>query len=264
MSFKENLLNKIRIKRLARQVLASIGPAESGRKIDKDAMRSLLEMSPYQYQQARDLDLFIEKEQDGPDRILVLDNELPIYRTTVEDVLIRKSPYIKEMTKIRNIVKILKDSDVKVSRKEASVKAVEKECIDRLDLAYGPEDIKELTEEGVSALENGYAEGVKESLALFAELLGYQPAPAAFRVRHHEIFGALMEKSAGELIYGPVVAFSLVDNALRLIADPISSLDQSKLEYFQQVVRGSEKASVEGHEVFRYLEKEVLAQKEKG
>jgi hypothetical protein len=264
MSFKENLLKKIRIKQLARQVLASIGPAESGQKIDKDAMRSLLEMSPYQNQQARDLDLFIEKEQNGPDRILVLDNELPIYRTTVEDVLIRKSPYIKEMANIRNIVKILKDSDVKVSRKEESVEAVQKECIDRLDLSYGADDIKELTAEGISALENGYAEGVKESLALFSELLGYQPAPAAFRVRHHEIFGALAEKPAGELIYGPIVVFSLVDNSLRLISDPISSLDKSKIEYFQQIVQGNEKAPVEGSEVFRYLEKEVLAQKDKG
>jgi len=258
MSFKENLFKQIRIKQLAREVLASIGPAESGQKIDKDAMRSLLEMSPYQYQQARDLDLYIEKDQSGPDRILVLDNELPIYKTTVEDVLIRKSPYIKEMTKIRNIVKILKDSDVKVSRKEESVKALEKECIDRLDLSYEANDIKEMAEEGISALENGYAEGVKESLALFSELLGYQPAPAAFRVRHHEIFGALMEKTAGEFIYGPIVIFSLVDNSLRLISDPISSLDKSKLEYFQQVVQCNEKVAAEGSEVFRYLEKGVL------
>jgi hypothetical protein len=264
MSFKENLLQKIRIKQLARRVLASIGSAESGQKIDKDAMRSLLEMSPYQYQQKRDLDLYIEKGQGEPERILVLDNELPIYKTTVEDVLVRKSPYIKEMTNIRNIIKILKDSDVKVSRKEESVKTVEKECIDRLDLSFEAADISKMTEEAISALENGYAEGVKESLALFSELLGYQPAPAAFRVRHHEISGALTEKSAGELIYGPIVAFSLVDNSLRLISDQISSLDKSKLEYFQQVAQGNEKASAEGSEVFRYLEKEVLAKKEKG
>jgi len=264
MPFKENLLKKIRIKQLARQVLASVGPAESGQKIDKDAMRSLLELSPYQHQHERDLDLYIEKDQGGPERILVLDNELPIYRTTVEDVLVRKSPYIKEMTKIRNIVKILKDSDVKVSRKEESVKAVEKECIDRLDLTFEAGDIEKMTEEGISAFENGYADGVKESLALFSELLGYQPAPAAFRVRHHEIFGALAEKPAGEHIYGPIVVFSLVDNSLRLISDPISSLDKSKLEYFQQVVQGNEKAPVEGNEVFMYLGREVLGKKEKG
>ena len=50
MSYKENLLTKIKIDKLANTVIASIGPAESGRKVDKDAMRTLLEMSPYQYQ----------------------------------------------------------------------------------------------------------------------------------------------------------------------------------------------------------------------
>ena len=149
MSFKENLLEKIRIKQLARDVQASIGPAESGLKIDKDAMRSLLEMSPFQFQQARDLDLYIEKRDGEQSRILVLDNELPIYITTVEDVLIRKSPYIREMTKIRNIIKILKDSDVKVSRKEESVQTVEKACIDLLNLAFNASDIEEIAAEGM-------------------------------------------------------------------------------------------------------------------
>ena len=264
MSFKENLLRKIRIKQLARQVQASIGPAESGQKIDKDAMRNLLEMSPYQYQQERDLDLYIEKGDGGPDRILVLDNELPIYQTTVEDVLIRKSPYIKEMTKIGNIIKILKDSDVKLSRKEDSVRAVEKECIDRLDLAFSASDIHEMAGEGMTSLENGYAEGVKESLALFSELLGFQPPPKAFQVRHHEISGALAEKSTGEFNYGPMVIFSLVDNSLRLLSDPISSFDKPKIEFFQKVAEGKEKASVEGGEVFTYLEKEVTRIKENG
>ena len=41
MSFKDNLLKKIRINQLSRKVLTSIGPAESGLKIDKEAMRRL-------------------------------------------------------------------------------------------------------------------------------------------------------------------------------------------------------------------------------
>ena len=53
MSFKENLLNKMKINRLARKVLTSFGPPESGSKIDKEAMRSLLEMSPYRYHRER-------------------------------------------------------------------------------------------------------------------------------------------------------------------------------------------------------------------
>ena len=125
MSFKDELLKKLRINQLSRKVLVSIGSTESGLKIDKDAMRSLLEMGPYQYQKERDLDLYIQKGDGERSRILVLDNELPIYETTVEDVLIRKSPYTKEMLSIRNIFKILNDSDVKLSRKEASLESVQ-------------------------------------------------------------------------------------------------------------------------------------------
>ena len=158
MPFKENLLKKIQINQLSQKVLQSIAPPESGLKIDKDAMRSLLEMSPYQYRKERDLDLYIEQPDDGQSIILVLDNELPIYKTTVEDVVMRKSPYTKEMLNIRNIIKILKDSDVKLSRKEASVKIVQKKCIDGLDLTYQESDIATMAKEGSDSLENGDAE----------------------------------------------------------------------------------------------------------
>lgn len=258
MSYKDNLLKKIQINQLARKVLASFGPPESGSKIDKDAMRRLLEMSPYDYLRERDLDLYLLKTGAEREKILVLDNELPIYHTTVADVVIRKSPYIGEMVKIRNILKILKDSDVKISRKEESVKTVQKACIALLDLSYQEADIADIAKEGISSLENGYAEGVKESLALFAELLEYQPAPKAWRVRHHEIFGALAEKAAGELVFGPIVIFSLVDNALRMLSDQTSSFDKPQMEHFRQVAQGREKPSVEGGKVFEYLAEAVL------
>ena len=238
MPFKENLLKKIQINQLSQKVLQSIGPAESGLKIDKDAMRRLLELSPYQYRKERDLDLYIEQPDDGQSNILVLDNELPIYKTTVEDVAIRKSPYTKEMLSIRNIIKILKDSDVKLSRKEASLKIVQKKCIDRLDLSYQESDIVAIAKEGSDSLENGYPDGVMESLSLFSELLGYQSPPKAFRVPHHEIFGAVSEKAGGEILYGPVVALCRVDNSLRMLEDQVSSRDKAKIDSFMKVIQG--------------------------
>ena len=257
MSFKENLLTKIKIDRLAAKVIASIGPAESGRKLDKEAMRSLLEMGPYEHQKVRDLDLYIEDTDQEPKIIFVLDNELPIYRTTTDDVAMRKSPLISEMVKIRNIIKILKDSDVKLSRKEESVKAIQKECIDRLDLSYNEADIEEIARDGAASLENKYVDGVTESLSLFAELLEYRPPPEALRIRHHEIFGAMIEKEAGEVLYGPIVIFSPMDNNLMLIEERISSFDRPKLDYIRQVVTGNEKAAIEGADVFRYLKQAV-------
>ncbi|MGW8303889.1 MAG: hypothetical protein ACWGNO_17555, partial [Desulfobacterales bacterium] len=175
MSFKENLLTKLKIDNLAHNVIASIRPVESGAKVDKDAMRSLLAMSPYQHQKMRDLDLYVEAIDQTQKKIFVLDNELPIYQTTIDDVVMRKSPLIKEMVKIRNIIKILKDSDVKLSRKEESVIAIQKECIDQLDLSFNAADIDEIAKDGQASLERDYADGVIECLDLFAELLDYQP-----------------------------------------------------------------------------------------
>ncbi len=260
MPFKENLLEKIRINQLSRKVLQSIGPADSSLKIDKDAMRSLLEMGPYQYRKDRDLDLYIERPDDGQSNILVLDNELPIYKTTVEDVVMRKSPYTKEMLSIRNIIKILKDSDVKLSRKEESVKIVQKKCIDRLDLSYKESDIAAIAQEGSDSLKNGYTDGIMESLSLFAELLGYQPPPKVFQIRHYEIIGAVTKKNGDEILYGPMVALSRTDNSLRMLDTQISSMDSGKLAFYQQVVQGKEKASREGAEVFEYFKYAVLKQ----
>ena len=258
MSFKENLLKKIEINKLSRKVLQTIGPADSGLKIDKESMRNLLEIGPYQYRKERDLDLYIEQPDNGQSIILVLDNELPIYKTTIEDVLIRKSPYTKEMLNIRNIIKILKDSDVKISRKEASVEVVQKKCLERLDLNFKESDIAAMAKEGSDSLENSYTDGVMESLTLFSELLGYQPPPKAFQVPHHEIFGAVSEKTGAEILYGPVVALSLIDNSLRMMKDQVSNMDKTKIDIFQKAIQGKEKVDVEGTEVFRYLKEEVL------
>ena len=261
MSFKENLLKKITINQLSRKIRTSIGSAESGLKIDKDAMRSLLEMSPYQYQKERDLDLYIQKGDGEPSRIIVLDNELPIYKTTVADVLIRKSPYTKEMLSIKNVIKILNDSDVKLSRKEASLESVQKECIDSLDLTYNPSDIEAIAKEGTDSLANNYFDGILECVSLFAELLGYHSPPRAFRIRHHESFGGVTEKENGEFLYGPAVVLSHIDNSLVMIEEPIGSFDRGKVELFQKVARGEEKASIEGQEVFKCLKEVVLKQK---
>jgi predicted transcriptional regulator YdeE len=256
MSFKENLLTKIKINRLAYKVIASIGPVESGSKVDKEAMRSLLEMSPYQHQKARDLDLYVVNQEQK--KILVLDNELPIYQTTIDDVAMRKSPLIKEMVKIRNIIKILKDTDVKLSRKNESVLAIQKECIDQLDLSFNASDIDEIAKDGQASLERDYPDGVVECLELFAELLDYKPAPKTFQLGRHKIVGALTTKDGGEVLYGPMIIYSLIHGTLKLINEQISSFDKTKIELFQQVTAGKQKAAAEGPDVFEYLKNTVL------
>ena len=97
-----------------------------------------------------------------------------------------------------------------------------------------------------------------ESIALLAELLGYQPPPKAFRIRHHESFGAVTERENGEFLYGPAVILSRIDNSMVMIEDPISSFDKGGLKLFQKIAQGEEKASKEGQEVFRFLKDAVL------
>jgi hypothetical protein len=258
MAFKENLQAKIKISRLAAEVIASIVPEESGRKVDKDAMRSLLEMSPYQYQKVRDLDLYVQNTDQEKKKILVLDNELPIYETSIDDVAMRKSPLIKEMANIRNMIKILKDSDVKISRKEQSVETVRDECIGQLDLSFGETDIDQIAKDGQASLERDYPDGVLECLDLFAELLDYKPAPKAFQLSRQHIIGQLSPQAGGEVLYGPMVIYNLIQGSLKLIEEQISSLDKSKIELVQQIAAGKQKAAVEGTEVFLYLKNTVL------
>ena len=262
MSFKENLLTKIKIDRLASRVITSFGPAESGRKMDKDAMRQLLEMSPYAYQKERDLDLYVEPIAGEQKKILVLDNELPIYRTTIEDVTVRKSPLIKEMVKIRNIIKILKDSDVKLSRKDESVKAVQQESIDRLDLSFNASDIEEIAKDGQASLERDYPDGVIESLELFAELLDYKPAPKAFQISRHIILGALIPKAAGEVLFGPMVIYSQIHGHLKFVDEQFSNFNKPKIELIQQIAAGKQKATAEEKDVFEHLKNRVLKNKQ--
>ncbi|MBU0698478.1 MAG: hypothetical protein ABIK98_03280 [Pseudomonadota bacterium] len=261
MSFKENLLKKIKIDSLAAQVLATIGPPDSDRRIDKQLMRSLLKMSTYTYRKQRDLDLYLQDADAKKTKILVLDNDLAIYNTSVEDVAMRKSPTVKEMISIRNVIKILNDSDVVISKKEASVRTIQKECIDTLDLSFEESDLDEIVNDGTASLQRKYADGVIESLELFAEILAFSPAPKAFQMSHHRAFGVLTRKESGEIVFGPMVIYSIIHNTLYFIDQQVGSFDKGKIEFIQQVASGKEPATTEGPDVFQHLKQRALQHK---
>jgi hypothetical protein len=259
MGFRENLLKKIEIEQRVDQVLGSIVPSDSSRRIDLETMRQLLEMGPYHHRRERDLDLYCENERTDRQLIIVLDNELKIYDTSVEDVALRKSPTVKEMVNIRNAIKILNDKAVVVSRKADTVQRVRSALIDALDLSFSAADIDALAKDGCDALKNNYAEGVVEILALFAELLGYQKAPKAFQLGHHHIWGVLKKGGPAEVLFGPMVLFSLMRNSVALLEIPISSLDKAGLKRFEQVAKGESKGDFSGEQVFESLKTAVMA-----
>ena len=261
MSFKDNLLKKIEIKSLAHKVVQSIGAPESGRKVDKDAMRQLLEFAGYTHRQEREMDLFIKDPQAAKGPILVLDNDLTIYNTSVEDAVMRKNPLIKEMVSIGKIIKILNDKDVVESRKEESVQRIEQECLDGLDLTYTEADIAAIARDAIASLHSSYADGVKEALALFAEILGFVRPPKMFDARHHVIIGARETKDSGEVVYGPVAIYSLADNQLMLIDQPTGSFDREKMESYRNIVTGQEKPPFKDDDAIYFLKELVLKRK---
>ena len=253
MGFKENLLKKIDIDQTVKKVLATIGTPDSDLKIDKEAVRHLLDMSSYQHQKERDLELYILKSEGNKDKILVLDNELPIYRTTPEDVGLRKSPTVKEMVSFRNAKKILNDSDVKLARKEASVNMLRADCIALLDLSYDRNDIEKIRDEGITSLKRDYGDGVVEALILFSELLGYKPVPIIFRLAHKEIFAKIEKDEKGQFMLEPVVIYNKMDNSLKMIEDCLAGDKSRIINALTALSSGEEDVGLKGADVFKKL-----------
>ena len=189
---------------------------------------------------------------------MALDNELKIFKTTVQDIGLRKSPTIKEMISIRNAIKILSDKDVVISHKADTVLRIQKELLSTLDLSFTPNDIKALAQDGAEALKNGYANGIIEILKLFAELLKFKPAPKSFQVPHHQIWGQRDQLQAGEWRFGPLVMFSLIHNRLKMLNKSFNNRNKDEMLAYQQVVNDEHPADLIDDNVWLALQNTVL------
>ena len=262
MSFKENLLRKLELQKLAVRVIASMGSGQTYRRIDKEAMRKLLEMSPYRYRQERDLDLYVKDGGDELKKILVLDNELPVFRSTVEDVVVRRSPRTLEMWRISTIKHILNDSDIKESKGEESVWTVLKDTVAQLDLTYTEADIHDLAREAMAWLAGGEDLKVGEMLELFAALLGLRKLTKSFGLDLAVCFGKSSPGPDKASVFGPLVLYRPGDNSLQWIDKRISPADRQQIEFLQSVAAGRTSMPITGDAVLEKLEAEVLAQPE--
>lgn len=258
MGFRENLLKKIQIDQLAKQVRRSLMPADPPRRIDKEAMRALFELGNYTHRRERDLDLFLNANDETIKAIIVLDNELKQYRTTVEDVALRKSPTVKEMISIRNAIKILNDKDVVISSKSDTLQQVQDQLIAELNLSYTETDLDSLVNDGQDAFKNNYSDGVVEILTLFAELLGFDKAPKPLKLRHHHIWIAPLPSPTGFITASNIVIYDLMHNSLKMILTPINISDKSALLRYEQIASGQSKADKENEEVFAELKKMAI------
>jgi hypothetical protein len=260
MTFKENLLQKIELERLASLVIASCGSEQSTRPVDKEAMRSLLELSTYQYQRERDLDLYVKAaEGEGVLKmILVLDNKLPIFRSTVKDVVTRRSPRTLEMWNFKTVRNILVDSDIKLSTRAKSVETILKDALTQLDLTYTDKDIDDLAKEGMAWLAGSDAGNVGTILALFAALLGYEKPQKYFGLEKTVSYGVSAPGKDDDLIFGPLVLYRPAGNTLVWIEQSFSRSDREQIKFLNSVATGKRSVPVTGDVVFEKLQANVL------
>ncbi len=245
---------------MRQRILSTLGPSAGGIKIDKAAMKELLKAGGFRSMHLRGLDLYTpdESETQGKQVILVLDNELAVYNTSLNDVLMRKEPTLKEMISIKNAMKILNDKDVVVSRKDKSVDTVYQEAMARLDLRYSEDDIKKLEYEGRAAVEWNDTDAVTENLALFSELLGFEPEPKVMRIEHHLIRGVTSAQDSGGQTFGPTVVYNTADGTIRLVKDRVQLSDKDGIEAFMDKALGRKDPDVFGPAVIVFLCEEVL------
>jgi hypothetical protein len=253
MAFKENLLKKIRIEALCSKVADSIGAPDSGKKIERQVMRELLAMTDFTAQKERDLELYVRPGIAGKQDILVLDNELALYRTTVDDVVLRKSPTLREMISVRNAFKILNDKDVVVAKRSDTVRKIGEELIDSLDLSYTLDDVTAIINDGAASLQKEYGDGVAECLLVLAEILGYKKSPKALSQKHYAIWGALERKGTGGVFFGPVITYSYIHNTLRWIDGKIDLSNKEQILEFQAEISSKVPSAKMGESVLLHL-----------
>lgn len=263
MSFRENLLRKMELDRLASRVVASCGAGQSSHKVDKEAMQELLDFSPYQHHHERDLDLYVKDTGEELKMVLVLDNELPIFRSTVKDVVTRRSPRTLEMWNFRTIRNILDDSDIKVSTRADSVETVLKDTLALLDLTYTDKDIVDLAREGMAWLAGRDTNGVTESLALFAAVLGYGKPQKYFGLDNTISYGVSFSGEDNDIVFGPLVLYRPGDNSLLWIDRSFSRNDREQIKSLHSIAGGQTSVPITGEAVFEKLQANVLEKPER-
>jgi len=263
MSLKENLKKKILIDRLSRIVAQSIGSPGSARKIDKENMRKLLSLSSFVLEKRRDLELYFRELEPGMGEIVSLDNELPLYgKTTIEDVALRRSPEVKEMVSIRNIIKILNDKDIRLCKGTDTVCYVHDRALELFDLSITEKDVQEMIDDGIDAFARGDSEAVLEILELFFELLGYDSVPAAVLANDYVMFGDRHAGGDARESFGTIIMYNDKRNLLRLIKQTLLVADPVSQTLITGVALGDVEPGAEGHQVFWFL-KEAALKKEK-
>ena len=253
MSFKDNMKVKIRLDRVFRQLISTMKEPPGRWWLDKVLARELLSMTDFEPRKFRDLHLYIRSLEGEAMEVLVFDNELPIYHTTVADVALRKSPLWQEMFSIGNIKKIMNDKDVILSKGKESLKRLHADALALLDLTYTGDDLAMLVEEGRTGLERKSAGEIQELLDLFTDLLNFEPLHLDVLERDLEIFARSKGGDGDAPNFEHLILFDQETLSLGLKKGAFSPKNDLDLAWVMQYARDEKTADLQGVDVFEFL-----------
>jgi len=252
MSFTENLKVKIKADGLFRKLISTMKEPPGKWWVDAALIQELIGMTDFEHKKFRDLNLYVRPLEGEILEVLVLDNELAIYHTTVADVALRKSPLWQEMISIRNIKKIMNHHDVLVSTGKASLRRLHANALARLNLTYTRDDLVLLVEDARNGLERESIEKVKESLALFVDLLDFEPLLLDVVAGDLQVFARPLDEKGAVPPFENLILFDKGSLSLGLRKGAFSP-DDLDLAWVMQYVRGEKSADLKGINVFKFL-----------
>ncbi len=254
MSFIENLRTKMNIDRLVDKIASTMRVTPGQRNLNKDAMRELLAMTDFEHKKVRDLHIY-SRPFNNKSEVLVLDNELPIYHSSVEDIAMRKTPHWKEMFSIGNIKKILNDQEVILSRGKESLQRVRNAAVSRLDLSYNRNDLNELVEGAADALDTKNVEKLRDSLDMFFQIVEFEALNLGIFEAEVESFARPKIDPVAEedVLYEDLILLDQNKVRVLLMKGGIAPESELHLARALQVLSGERKADAEGADVFKYL-----------
>ena len=253
MSFKGNLKAKIKLDRLLRKLVSTMREPPGKRWLDKVLTQELLAITDFEHKKVRDLHLYVRPLEGEIMEVAVLDNELPIYHTTVADVTLRKSPYWQQMFSIRNVRKIMNHHDVLVSKGKESIKRLHANALALLDLTYNRDDLALLLEDARQGLERKSLARIQESVDLFFELLDFQPVSLERLEQDLQIFARPKPNGGAVPTFEHLILFDQENLALSLRKGVFSPQDDLDLAWVMRYARGEETGDLQGVDVFEFL-----------
>ncbi|RJR33163.1 MAG: hypothetical protein C4576_28490 [Desulfobacteraceae bacterium] len=261
MNFKKNLKSKIRLDGLLQRVLNTIREPPEESSVDKELTREILKTTDFKYKKIGNLEFYMRPMESEIMEILVLENELPIYHTTLGDLTLRKNPHWQDLVSIRNLRKIMNDQDVLASKGRESLKRLYENALGRLDLTYTEDDIESLVIDAQLGIEQRSVKRVRESLDLFFGLLGFEPV--LFKVIRPEVhmFGRPVSEREGVPLFEHLVVFNEATLSLGLRRGAFSPINDLHLDWVIRYSDGMAEADLHGTEVLEFLAEMALSQK---